>query len=137
MKPYNIALLGCGTVGSGVARLLLEQADRLAARAGRRLVLKAICVKHPHKERSLPLPPGMVTNDLHTIINDPDIHVAVEVVGGTTWARHAMLELLAAGKRRLFLTTDIANPTSNAIYARIGFVPETDEVHLDFVAAAS
>jgi uncharacterized protein len=46
-------------------------------------------------------------------------------------------ELLAAGKQRLFLTTDIANPTSNAIYARIGFVPETDEVHLDFVDAAS
>lgn len=45
-------------------------------------------------------------------------------------------ELLAAGKRRLFLTTDIANPTSNAIYARIGFVPESDEVHLDFVDAA-
>lgn len=46
-------------------------------------------------------------------------------------------ELLAAGKRRLFLTTDIANPTSNAIYARIGFVPETDEVHLDFIDAAA
>ena len=46
-------------------------------------------------------------------------------------------ELLATGKRRLFLTTDIANPTSNAIYARIGFVPETDEVHLDFVDAAA
>lgn len=45
-------------------------------------------------------------------------------------------ELLARGKRRLFLTTDTANPTSNAIYARIGFVAETDEVHLDFVDAA-
>lgn len=46
-------------------------------------------------------------------------------------------ELLARGKGRLFLTTDISNPTSNAIYARIGFVPETDEVHLDFVDAAA
>ena len=98
IKPYNIALLGCGTVGSGVARLLLEQADRLAARAGRRLVLKTILVRHPHKERGVVLPPGLVTTDLHTIINDPDIHLAVEVVGGTTWARHAVLDLLAAGK---------------------------------------
>lgn len=40
--------------------------------------------------------------------------------------------LLARGKRRLFLTTDMANPTSNAIYARIGFMPETDEYHFDF-----
>lgn len=45
-------------------------------------------------------------------------------------------ELLARGKRRLFLTTDIANPTSNAIYARIGFRAESDDWHLDFVDAA-
>jgi GNAT superfamily N-acetyltransferase len=42
-------------------------------------------------------------------------------------------ELLGRGKRRLFLTTDIANSTSNAIYARVGFVPESEDVHLDFV----
>jgi predicted GNAT family acetyltransferase len=42
-------------------------------------------------------------------------------------------ELLARGKRRLFLTTDLANPTPNAIYARIGFRPEGDDWHLDFV----
>jgi predicted GNAT family acetyltransferase len=45
-------------------------------------------------------------------------------------------ELLARGKRRLFLTTDVANPTSNAIYARIGYVPETDDYHFDLVDAA-
>ncbi len=98
IKPYNIALLGCGTVGSGVARLLLEHADRLSARAGRRLALKTILVRHPHKERAVPLPPGLLTTDLASVINDPDIHAAVEVVGGTTWARHAVLDLLAAGK---------------------------------------
>ncbi len=43
-------------------------------------------------------------------------------------------ELLARGKRRLFLTTDVANPTSNAIYARIGFRAENDDCRLDFVA---
>jgi hypothetical protein len=43
-------------------------------------------------------------------------------------------ELLARGKRRLFLTTDIANPTSNAIYARIGFRAENDDWHFDFIA---
>jgi GNAT superfamily N-acetyltransferase len=42
-------------------------------------------------------------------------------------------ELLRRGKARLFLTTDLANPTSNAIYARIGFRPENDDCHLDFV----
>ena len=46
-------------------------------------------------------------------------------------------ELLLRGKRRLFLTTDVANPTSNAIYARIGYVAETDDYHFDFVAPAA
>lgn len=46
-------------------------------------------------------------------------------------------ELLARGKRTLFLTTDVANPTSNAIYARIGFRAEGDECHLDFIAPGS
>ena len=44
-------------------------------------------------------------------------------------------ELLARGKRRLFLTTDVANPTSNAIYARIGFRAENDDCGFDFIAA--
>jgi GNAT superfamily N-acetyltransferase len=45
--------------------------------------------------------------------------------------------LLGAGRRRLFLLTDLANPTSNALYARIGFVPLTELHHVDFVAAAA
>jgi predicted GNAT family acetyltransferase len=46
-------------------------------------------------------------------------------------------ELLARGKRRLFLTTDVSNRTSNGIYARIGYVAESDEFHYDFVAGAA
>ena len=46
-------------------------------------------------------------------------------------------ELLARGKGRVFLTTDVANPTSNAVYARIGFRAENDDCHFDFVAPAS
>jgi RimJ/RimL family protein N-acetyltransferase len=47
----------------------------------------------------------------------------------------AAAPISARGKRRLFLTTDTTNPTSNAIYARIGFVAEADECHFDFVDA--
>ena len=49
MEPYNIALLGCGTVGSGVAKLLLEHPQRLAARAGRPLVLRRVVVRDPEQ----------------------------------------------------------------------------------------
>ncbi|HEV3261769.1 MAG TPA: homoserine dehydrogenase [Gemmataceae bacterium] len=98
MEPIGIALIGCGTVGGGVARLLLEQPDRLAARAGRRLVLRRVVVRDPAKPRAVPLPPGLVTTDLRAVLGDPAVQVAVEVVGGVDFARHAVLGLLEAGK---------------------------------------
>src|SRR5882757_1241590 len=96
MEPFNIALIGCGTVGSGVAKLLLEHPERLAARAGRPLVLKRIVVKDPAKPRPECVPAELVTTDVRKVVDDPSIHVAVEVVGGVDWARRTVLDLLAA-----------------------------------------
>ncbi len=97
-EPLGIALIGCGTVGSGVARLLLEQPERLAARAARPLVLRRVVVRDPNKQRPVKLPRELLTTDLQTVLRDPSIQVAVEVVGGVDWARQAVLSLLAAGK---------------------------------------
>ena len=97
-EPLNIALVGCGTVGAGVARLLLEQPERLAVRAGRPLVLRHVVVRDPSKPRGVPLPPELLTTDLNRVLEDPTIHVAVELVGGVDWARRAVVDLLAAGK---------------------------------------
>jgi homoserine dehydrogenase len=98
MDPYGIALVGCGTVGTGVAKLLLEHPERLAARAGRRLELRRIVVRDPHKPRDASIAKHLITTDLQQVIDDPTIEVAVEVVGGIDWARRAVLDLLAAGK---------------------------------------
>jgi homoserine dehydrogenase len=97
-EPYGIALIGCGTVGSGVARLLLEQPARLAARAGRPLVLRRVVVRDPDKHRPVPLPRELVTTDLRQVLQDDSIQVAAELVGGVDFARRAVLDLLAAGK---------------------------------------
>jgi len=98
MEPYGIALIGCGTVGSGVARLLLEQSARLEARAGRPLVLRKVVVLDPAKPRDVALPKNLLTTDIRGVLNDPAIQLGVEVVGGIDWAKRAILELLAAGK---------------------------------------
>jgi homoserine dehydrogenase len=98
MEPFGIALIGCGTVGSGVARLLLEHADRLTARAGRRLDLRHVVVRDTEKPRDVDIPRHLLTTDLRRVIEDPQVQVAVEVVGGIDWARRAMLDLLQAGK---------------------------------------
>src|SRR5262245_46373215 len=97
-EPLGIALIGCGTVGSGVAKLLLEQPARLAARAGRPLALRRVVVRHPDKPRPVALPRELLTTDLDRALADPSIHVVVELVGGMDWARQAVLRALAAGK---------------------------------------
>ncbi len=98
MDPYGIALIGCGTVGSGVAKLLLEQPDRLAARAGRKLELRHVVVRAAQKSREAMIPQHLLTTDLRRVIDDPGVQVAIEVVGGIDWAKRAVLDLLAAGK---------------------------------------
>jgi homoserine dehydrogenase len=97
-EPLGIALIGCGTVGGGVARLLLEQAERLSARAGRPLVLRRVVVRDPAKTRAVELPRELVTTDVQSVLRDPNVHVGVELVGGVDWAKQAVLSLLAAGK---------------------------------------
>lgn len=97
-EPYGIALVGCGTVGSGVAQLLLEQQQRLAARAGRPLQLRHIVVRNPDRQRPVNLPGGLITSDFRRVLEDPSVHVVAELVGGTDFARRAVLESLTAGK---------------------------------------
>jgi homoserine dehydrogenase len=98
MEALGIGLIGCGNVGGGVAKLLLEQPERMAARAGRKLELRKIVVRELAKPRAVPLPAGILTTDLADVLNDPQIQIAVEVVGGTDYAKRAVLESLAAGK---------------------------------------
>ncbi len=95
--PFGIALLGCGTVGGGVVKLLLEEAERLAARAGRPLQLRHVVVRDPVKSRSAPVPAHLIST-LDAALADPRVQVVAEVVGGTTWAKQAVLAALAAGK---------------------------------------
>ncbi len=95
--PYGIALVGCGTVGGGVAKLLLGQPARLAARAGRPLALRRVVVRDPDRERP-GVPRDLVTTDLRRALDDPEVEVVAELVGGVDFARRAVLDALAAGK---------------------------------------
>src|SRR4051812_42087250 len=96
--PLGIALVGCGTVGGGVAKILLAHPDRLARRAGRPLALPRVVVRDPNKPRAADIPPELLTTDVAAAVADPAVHVVVELVGGTTAARQVVLDALAAGK---------------------------------------
>ena len=98
MKCLNVGLVGLGTVGGGVARILLENADQIAARTGVRLELKAICDKDTARDRGVELPPGLLSDRLDSVLGDPEIGVVAELVGGTTFARDLILKALDRGK---------------------------------------
>lgn len=97
MERVAIGLLGLGTVGSGVARLLSEAGDRIARRAGRRLDLKWALVRDPSRRRVVP-PGASVVTEARRILDDPEVRIVVETMGGTEPALSMVLDALAAGK---------------------------------------
>ena len=96
--PLNVAIIGLGNVGTGVARILTEQPDRIVRRAGRPILVRKAVVRDTAKPRDLVLPPNALTTDIDSVINDPGIDVAVELMGGLHPAREVVLRLLEAGK---------------------------------------
>jgi homoserine dehydrogenase len=97
-QPVSVAIVGLGTVGTGVARVLLEQPERVARRAGRTVRLSHAVVRDLKKPRGVELPAGLLTNDVQRVIRDSEVRIAVHLVGGIHPARELMLELLEAGK---------------------------------------
>ncbi|ROO62271.1 homoserine dehydrogenase [Micromonospora sp. Llam0] len=98
-KPVRLALLGCGTVGSEVVRLLHEQAADLAARVGAPIEIAGIAVRRPNRARGeLPVDPALFTTDALGLVKRDDVDVVVEVVGGIEPARTWLVEALRSGK---------------------------------------
>lgn len=95
-RPVRVALLGHGTVGSEVARLLTEQADELAARAGAPVELVGIAVRRPDKHPELPA--ELLTSDVASLVERDDVDVVVELIGGIEPVRGWLLAALRKGK---------------------------------------
>ncbi len=95
----RVALLGCGTVGSDVVRLLHEQANDLTARIGAPLELVGVAVRRIRRDRGdLPLDPALLTTDPLALVKREDVDVVIEVVGGLEPSRTWLLEALRGGK---------------------------------------
>lgn len=97
-SPVHVGIVGMGTVGTGVARVLVESADRMASRAGRPVVLKRAVVRDLERDRGFHPPAGILSDDVSAVVNDPDIRIAIHLVGGLEPARQIMVDLLKNGK---------------------------------------
>ena len=98
MRTLKVALLGCGTVGSEVFRLLGQQADDLAARIGARLEVAGVAVRRPGRSRAVPVDPALLTADSMGLVTRPDVDIVIEVIGGIEPVRSVLLAAMKSGK---------------------------------------
>ena len=97
-RAIRVGMLGCGTVGSAVARTLHDHADDIARRAGVRLEITRVAVRDVDRVRDVPLVADAFTRDGVSIVDDPNVDVVLELLGGLEPARQLVLRALAAGK---------------------------------------
>ncbi len=98
MKQVNIGMIGGGTVGSGVFNALRENSELMAARTGVRLVVKKVAVMAFDERRPYPIDRALMVLDWQEVVNDPNVHIVTELVGGTGIAKTMVLAALQAGK---------------------------------------
>jgi homoserine dehydrogenase len=97
-KIVKVGLVGFGTVGSGVAKIILKDGDAIAAKTGVRLKLACVVDVDTKSKRPVKLPAGVLTDDLNKLLKDDSISIGVELVGGTGIAKQIQLKILHAGK---------------------------------------
>ena len=128
----NIGLMGLGTVGGGVAAALLDNADAIARKTGRRVALRRILVRDIARPRQPAPPSGILTANPEDILADPDIHIVVEVMGGDTPAGDYLARALAAGKHIVTANKEVMARRGPSLLA----LAQSQRAHLLFEAAA-
>jgi homoserine dehydrogenase len=98
MQQVNLGMIGGGTVGSGVLHALQRNGDLMSARLGIKISLRKVAVKSLDKQRAHTFPRSLLTTDWQEVVNDPEIHIIIELVGGTGIAKTMVLAALEKGK---------------------------------------
>jgi homoserine dehydrogenase len=117
MRSLRVALLGCGTVGQEVFRLLSEQEADLAARVGTRLEVAGVAVRDASRRRGAEVPPGLLTTDAMGLAARHDVDIVVEVIGGIEPARSLLLAAMAAGKSVVTANKELIGADGAAMHA--------------------
>ncbi|NLJ61683.1 MAG: homoserine dehydrogenase, partial [Alcaligenaceae bacterium] len=117
MNPIKVGLLGLGVVGGGTWKVLNQNADEIARRAGRRIEVVAVAVRDVAKAKALVGDQVQITTDGMEIVRNPEIDVVVELVGGESLAKDWVMEAIAQGKHVVTANKALLATHGNAIFA--------------------
>ena len=129
----NIGLLGCGTVGAALCKLIDEQSDAIAERTGLKLAVVMVAVRDVSQSRDVPLDPSLFTNDSNSVIESPEVDVVVEVIGGIEPSKELILKALELGKPVVTANKELLAAHGGELYS----LAKESEVDLLFEAAVA
>ena len=117
MKPVHIGLLGLGTVGGGTARLLKDNAEEIARRAGREIQVMHAAARGLGGQAPEGVEQARLTEDAFEVVRDPQVDIVVELIGGDSPARELVLEAIANGKHVVTANKALIAKHGNEIFA--------------------
>jgi len=116
MKTIHVGLLGCGTVGTGVAKLLIEKKDLISARVGADIHLKHVADIDVTRDRGIRFDNGVLITDAYQVVSDPEIDIIIELIGGLGLARDLMHKALKNGKHVVTANKALLAEHGNAMF---------------------
>jgi homoserine dehydrogenase len=131
VKEINIGLVGAGTVGGGVVKILAQKVEYFRNNLGLPLCLTRIADKATGRFAALPVGSAVCTDNAFDIINDNDIHIVLELVGGTTFAKDIIMAALAKGKHVVTANKALIAEHGPAIFE----LAEKNDVSVNFEAS--
>jgi len=117
VKPVNIGLMGLGTVGGGTARVLSENATEIARRAGRQIQVVHAAARDLGDKKPTGTENAKITEDAFEVVNDPNVDIVVELIGGYSPARELVLKAIANGKHVVTANKALIAKHGNEIFA--------------------
>ncbi|MCX7781881.1 MAG: homoserine dehydrogenase [Negativicutes bacterium] len=129
-KTISVGLLGMGTVGSGVLKIMASNCSNIEQKIGGSVKIKKVLVRNPQKARGVTTDAEIVT-DIASIVNDPEVQIIVEVMGGELPAKDYILQALNAGKHVVTANKDVVAKYGRELFA----AAEANRVDLLFEAS--
>ena len=114
MKPVNVGIVGLGTVGSGTFNVLNRNREDIARRAGREIVVTHVGAR---RDNGFATPGVKVSRDIFAVVDDPEVDIVVELIGGTTIARDLVMKAIENGKHVVTANKALIAQCGNEIFA--------------------